>query len=181
MTRAIYGVRHKRGRQPRPAVHRAHGCGSQRRCRAERKNVNITRPPWGAARSKVVAYVRGAYLISNHHNGQRLAAFKRTVLASAIQQTSEAMAKGEGGAFRKVTAATADESKSGEFRAAELGKSMRSRKKLESFEMLRTQPLQAPRGSSKIRRGVTDRKASPDAHGFFVGHARKSQPRPEYN
>ena len=85
------------------------------------------------------------------------------------------MAKGEGETFRKATAATAGESKSDEFRAAELGKSMHSRKKLESLELLRTQPLQAPRGSSKIRRGVTDRKAIPDAHVFFCW-TRKEKP-----
>ena len=49
------------------------------------KMAHIMRLPWGAARSKTVAYVRGAYLISNHHNGQRLAAFTRTVLAPTIQ------------------------------------------------------------------------------------------------
>ena len=33
------------------------------------KMANIMRLPWGGARSKIVAYVRGADLISNHHNG----------------------------------------------------------------------------------------------------------------
>ena len=35
------------------------------------KKVNITRLPWGGARSKVAAYVRGADLLSNHHNTSR--------------------------------------------------------------------------------------------------------------
>jgi hypothetical protein len=32
------------------------------------KKANITRLPWGRARTKVVACVRGAYLILNHHD-----------------------------------------------------------------------------------------------------------------
>ena len=43
------------------------------------EKANITRLPWGGARTKIVAYVRGAYLISNHHNGRRLAAFIRAL------------------------------------------------------------------------------------------------------
>ena len=40
------------------------------------KKVNITRLPWGGARSKVAAYVRGADLISNHHNNNKAVAPK---------------------------------------------------------------------------------------------------------
>ena len=67
------------------------------------KKANITRLPWGGALSKVFAYVRSAYLISNHHNGQRLAAFTRTV-----QHIAETLPKCEDETFRKTTAAAAD-------------------------------------------------------------------------
>ena len=57
------------------------------------KKANTTRLPWGGARSKVAAYVRGAYLISNHHNGQRLDAFTRTVLGPIIQHNAASLSK----------------------------------------------------------------------------------------
>jgi hypothetical protein len=91
-----------------------------------------------------LAYVREAYLISNHHNGQRLAALAltRTVLGPTILCIATSLYESENATFKKATAEAADESKPEEVRAAAQGRTMRSRAQLEALELLRTQPLQ---------------------------------------